>query len=160
MKKNIVFGGVGVLTFLMCIYKALLISNKDYYILPAWIENIVIHIGSAILIGGLFSFINKTKFAKGIRDFITIVGVALTGVCSYFMSFGWLCLIYGQRIDESEWETFLNEIRSSEIPYLFAIVSVCVFITTILALIKTETIKNIIDEGEKELSEYDEDVED
>lgn len=160
MKKKIVFGGVGVLMVLMCIYKAMLISNKDYYFFPAWIENIVIHIGIAILIGGLFSLINKTKFAKGMRDFITIVGAALTGVCSYFMSFGWMCLIYGQRIDESEWEALLNAIRLSEIPYLFAMVSVCVFIITILALIKAGTIKNIIDEGKKELSEYDEDVED
>lgn len=160
MKKKIVFGGVGVLTVLMCIYKAMLISNGTDYFFPAWIENIVIHIGIAILLGGLFSLINKTKFAKGMRGFVTIVGAALTGAISRFSSFKWLCFIYGKHAKESEMEYIINEMRSSEIPYLFAMVSVCVFIITILALIKAETIKDIIDEDKKELSEYDEDVED
>lgn len=155
MKGKMIFGGVGVLTVLMCIYKAVLMNSGTYYFLPGWIENIVIHIGIAILVGGLFSFINSRKIAQGIRGCITIVGAALTGAISYFSSFKWMCFIYGKHVKESELKYIINEICSSEIPYLFAMVSVCVFIITILALIKAENIKKILSEGEEKLSESD-----
>jgi len=131
-KKAKVFTGVGIVTTLMLIFKLQLVLSEEYYFVEAWVENIIIHTGLAILFGGFVDYICKKNRFKEFKTLIIELSTVLIGTASYYSEAGWLYLVNVRWVDKEELEMFIESIRSSELPWLFMIITVAVFIITLL----------------------------
>lgn len=127
-----IFTGVGIVTTLMLIFKLQLVLSEEYYFIEAWVENIIIYAGVAILFGGFVDYICKKKHFKEFKTLIIELSTVLIGTASYYSEAGWLYIVNLRWIDKEEMEMFVESIWSSELPWLFMIITVAVFIITLL----------------------------
>ena len=140
-RKNKVFIVVGILTTLMVAAKVYLILTGENYYLSAWAESLTIHVGVAIIIGGLIHYLSG-KFRD--YNFLFVeAGAILMGYCSYYAQLGWFCLVHLPWIaEESEKRIFIQTIKYNEIPWLFTIITVAVFLLTYFILEKSPRLIN------------------
>ena len=133
-KKVKVFIGVGIITVLMLLFKLQLVLSKEYYFFEAWVENIIILAGLAILFGGFVAFLCKKRCFKEFKTLIITCSTILIGAASYYSEAGWLYIVNLRWVDEEKMEMFIESIWSSELPWLFMLVTVAVFIITLLSV--------------------------
>ena len=131
-RKAKVFTGVGIITALMLLFKLQLVLSEEYYFIEAWLENIIIYAGVAILFGGFVDYICKKRRVKEFKTLIIELSTVLIGTTSYYLEAGWLYMVNLRWVDEEEMERFIDSIRSSELPWLFMLITVAVFIITLL----------------------------
>lgn len=133
-RKSKVFTCVGAITVLMLLFKFQLVLSEEYYLVEAWIENIIIYAGLAVLFGGFVDFLCKKSCFKEFKTLIIELSTILIGTASYYLEAGWLYIVNLRWIDEEEMEMFIESIWSSELPWLFMLVTVAVFIITLLSI--------------------------
>lgn len=162
-KKTKFFIGVGVVAALMILFKIQLIISKNFYFIEAWVENLIIYMSIAILLGGFVEFL--TNKIKGYKILIIHIATLLIGVSSYYLQVGWLYMVNLRWIEESEIENFIYSIKTSEIPWLFMITTVATFLVTYLvmqryprlinpAVTNDVTIREDIDVNKVQFKEY------
>ena len=88
-----IFTGVGIVTTLMLIFKLQLVLSEEYYFIEAWVENIIIYAGLAILFGGFVDYICKKKHFKEFKTLIIELSTVLIGTASYYSEAGWLYIV-------------------------------------------------------------------
>ena len=133
-RKEKILRGAGIVTILMLFFKVLLVLSEEYYFIEAWVENLIIHIGIAILSGGFVDHLCKKKHFKEFNALIIGLVTVLIGIASYYVEVGWLYIVNLRWFKGERMEILIDTIFSSEIPWLYMFVTVAVFIITLLCI--------------------------